>query len=83
MNLKEHIKAVAERYNTNLTEISKALGTTRNSFYIKLKNESIKLVYLNELSEVMQCNMLELIPPPDGFEHRYKKDKYLGLFKTE
>lgn len=79
-DLKEHVKQVAERYKTNLTHISGHLGTTRNSLYIKLKNNSVKLSYLPELAEVIGCSIVELIPPPEGFTHQYDKTgKYKGL----
>ena len=82
MDFKEHIKKLAERYGKNLIDICGNLSLTRNSLFVKLKNESVKISYLPELANAIGCTTIELIVAPEGFEHTYnKKGTYTGLQK--
>ena len=82
--MKEHIKEIVMRYGKTLSDVCKSLDITRNSLFVKLKNESIKVSYLPELAEAIGCSPEELILPSDGFEHRYTKGgKYLGIHKIK
>lgn len=90
MYFKEHIKNLAERYGKTLNDVCDNLQggggretLTRNSLFVKLKNESVKISYLPELSKAIGCTTIELIVPPDGFTHKYdKKGNYVGLQKN-
>ena len=87
MDFKEHIKILGERYGKNLVTISEKLqggggreSLTRNSLFVKLKKESVKVGYLPQLAEAIGCTTAELLIPPDGFEHVYtKNNQYQGL----
>lgn len=80
--MREHIKNLSARKNITLEQISDRLGRTRNSIFIKLKKETIKVSYLPQLAEAIGCTTIECIPAPDGFEHKYDKaGKYIGCLK--
>lgn len=91
---KEHVKNVAEQHGKTIQAVCENLKggvnavsrdhLTRNSLFVKLKNESVKISYLPELSTAIGCTTVELIPAPEGFEHKYDEDgKYLGCFRSE
>lgn len=91
INLKDHVKQVGSRYGLTFNEICENLNTdknpqglTRNSLFVKLKNESVKISYLPELAKAIGCQREELILPSSGFEHKYSKGgQYLGIYKMK
>ena len=82
--MKEHIKNIVYKYGKTLDEVCQSLNITRNSLFVKLKNESVKLKYLPTLAEAIGCSPEELFITSEGFEHKYSDGgQYLGIHKIK
>ncbi len=78
MNLR--IKEVAKKKGFSLQELSKNLGITYQALNARMVgNPSIKV--LKEISDVLTCDLHELIETSEGYSHFYddKTGEWLGI----
>lgn len=75
------IKEVAKDKGYTLDDIAKRIGITYVALYGRIK--TAKLDTLKEITEILKCNIHELIEAGEGYAHFYddKTGEYLGIRK--
>ena len=76
------IKEIAKKKGFTMKKIAEELKTTAPMItYYEKGNVDISLDKLQEIANVLSCEIFELIPASDKFAHFYDKDEYLGIRK--
>lgn len=71
--MKLRIKEVAKSKNIDLQTLSKRLGITYQALNARMiGNPSIKV--LNEIADVLKCDLLELLPAGKDYAHFYDEN---------
>jgi len=76
------IKEVARKNKITITNLAVKMGVPRRTLYYWIE-QSITFEDLNRVANALQCNIVELIKPSDGFVHWYNDEGiYKGMLKA-
>ncbi|MFP7656098.1 helix-turn-helix domain-containing protein [Chryseobacterium proteolyticum] len=75
------IKDVADRKGITYTEIAKQMGISRQSLTNWTTGQrKMKLDDLQEIANILQCEIAELLPAGKDFDHTYNEHgEWLGI----
>lgn len=78
MNLR--VKDIAKRKGYTIDEIARGIGITYTAFFRRIDNP--KLSTLEEVSQVLDCEIAELLPLGEDFMHIYdEKGEWQGIMR--
>ena len=76
------IKEIAQKKGVTMKKIAEKLNTTPALItYYEKGNVSVSIDKLQQIAEILNCEISELIPTSDKYAHFYDKDEYLGIRK--
>lgn len=75
----EHVVRIIENNGYAIKDIAEKLDIQYQTVFKNLHNQSLSTVY--KISEIINVNFIELLTPPDGYEHFFKNGKWAGIAK--
>lgn len=75
------IKEVAKKKKVTITGLSQKMGVPRRTLYYWI-DTNITFEDLNKVADALECNVVELIKPENGFVHWYDGEVYKGMLKV-
>ena len=76
------IKEVAKQKGITMKKISELINTTPAMItYYEKGNVPVSIDKLKQISDVIGCEMAELLPTGENFAHFYDRGEYLGIRK--
>lgn len=76
------IKEIAKKKGITMKKIAEELNTSPAMItYYEKGNVSAPIDKIQQIAEILDCEISELIPTSDKFAHFYDKDEYLGIRK--
>ena len=76
------IKEIAKKKGITMKKIAEELNTSPAMItYYEKGNVSAPIDKLQQIAEILNCEISELIPTSDKYAHFYDKDEYLGIRK--
>lgn len=80
--MKLRIKELQEQKNTKNVDLAKLTGIgVQQINYYRVGKRTPPLTSLEKLAKGLNCTTFELLEAPEGFEHNYKDEKWLGIRK--
>ena len=78
---KLRLKEVLKQKGVTLEDVAQKIGITYVGLYGKIK--TAKLETLTDIAKILNCDAIEFIVPPAGFQHEYTASgEWLGIYPT-